>query len=285
LGRYVSSLDSEPEELEQLNGRIAQLQAVARKYGSIDQAIEERDRVSKLLSSIEDSGQDEKEIRKELEAVRNELRSSAKELTDQRTKGAKKFARQVAQELKFLGMESADLKVEFTPVIEEGGFGPAGAEGARILFAPNPGEGFKPLSKIASGGELSRVLLAMKSVSIRQNDDADITYLFDEVDAGIGGETAERVGMRLKTLSSGGQVLCVTHLAQIACYASLHLNVQKEQKGGRTHAIVNSLEDKEKTRELARMIGGIRVSQKALDHAGELLQRARTQETMPLTHA
>jgi DNA repair protein RecN (Recombination protein N) len=170
--------------------------------------------------------------------------------------------------------------VEFLPAPAEGAidvegspYGPHGGETLRILFAPNPGEGFKPLAKIASGGELSRILLGVKSVALARSEGDGMTYLFDEVDAGIGGETAERVGIRLRALSEGRQVLCVTHLAQVACYATTHLRVEKEVRKGRTVADVTRLKAPERGNELARMIGGIRITEKTKDYAQELLRR------------
>ncbi|MFH1018238.1 MAG: DNA repair protein RecN [Pseudomonadota bacterium] len=280
VGRYKRSLTVEQGEIDTINARMALLQNLARKYGSLEKAIETRDRIATSLLSHEDFELRERQLRASLEGSYAELVDAGAELTAEREKAGRGFTEEVARELRTLGMPSADLKIEFGPPPAEGSleagqkfFGPFGAENVRILFAPNPGEGFKPLAKIASGGELSRILLGVKSVALARADADGMTYLFDEVDSGIGGETAERVGIRLRALSKGRQALCVTHLAQVACYATTHLRVEKEVRKGRTMASVERLGDKERKDELARMIGGIKVTEKTKDYASELLGR------------
>jgi DNA repair protein RecN (Recombination protein N) len=152
--------------------------------------------------------------------------------------------------------------------------GPDGAEGARILLAPNPGEPARPLARIASGGELSRLLLALKRALARV--DPVPVYVFDEVDAGLGGAVAESVGRVLAEVARGRQVLCVTHLPQVAAFADRHYRVEKRVSGGRTTTVVTALEDDEARRaEVARMLAGAEVTASALDHAGSLLGAAR----------
>jgi DNA repair protein RecN (Recombination protein N) len=260
------------------------LQAIRRKYGSVEAAIAERDRIAELLGALEDFDAQEERLRTASREAEAALVKGAAALSAGRKRAAARFAEEVSEELRHLGMPSAELRVVLVPPevgdsavrVGDALYGPFGAEEARILFAPNPGEGFRPLAKIASGGELSRVLLALKSVALARAGSTSVTYLFDEIDTGIGGETAERVGIRLKALARGRQVLCVTHLAQLAGYADTHLRIRKDVRKGRTEASVTALADTEKVEELARMIGGIEVTRKSRDHAEELLRRGQT---------
>jgi DNA repair protein RecN (Recombination protein N) len=174
-------------------------------------------------------------------------------------------------------MGRTELSVRFAPPlagIAAGAemLGPRGLESAEILLSPNPGEELRPLARIASGGELSRVLLAVKRI-LAEADDVD-TYLFDEVDAGIGGGTADAVGRALASVARARQVVCITHLPQIAVFAERHQVVDKEVAKGRTHSTVRAVEGDARVRELARLLGG-QASQVALDHARELLEQAQ----------
>src|SRR5438445_647925 len=188
------------------------------------------------------------------------------------------FSRGVAAELAALGMGRTEISVRFGPV-PEGGIaaegevlGPRGLESAELLLSPNPGEELRPLARIASGGELSRVLLAVKRV-LADADDVD-TYLFDEVDAGIGGATADAVGRALLAVAHGRQVICITHLPQIAVFAERHQVAEKEVVRGRTHSRVAAVDGEARVQELARLLSG-RTTQVALEHARELLAKAR----------
>lgn len=204
------------------------------------------------------------------------LRAGA-ELSARRTTAATGFSRAVASELSVLAMGRTELSVRFgVPAagIPAGAqsLGARGLESAEILLSPNPGETLRPLARIASGGELSRVLLAVKRI-LADADDVD-TYLFDEVDAGIGGATADAVGRALAAVARARQVVCITHLPQIAVFAERHQLVDKEVAKGRTHSTVRAVEGDDRIRELARLLGG-QVSQVALDHARELLAEAQ----------
>lgn len=211
------------------------------------------------------------------------MKKNAEVLTKLRKKSATELCKRISIELQELGMKQAKIECKFEECKSEQGafitidkknFTIAGQESAYFDFSPNPGEGFQPLSNIASGGELSRILLAIKSIAMQVDASNDVTFLFDEVDSGIGGETADRLGKRLSMLSnSGAQVLCVTHLAQIACYARQHLRVQKVTKSQRTITEVELLSVAERKNELARMIGGVEISEKILAHASELLKK------------
>src|SRR5690606_15504919 len=168
-----------------------------------------------------------------------------------------------------LGMAAARLRVHLQP----GDLGPHGADRVELLLAANRGEREKPLARIASGGELSRIMLALKLVLRRA--DGVATYVFDEVDAGIGGGTAEVGVQTRRRVAEVRQVLCVAHLPQIAAFADVHLRVEKAEVGGRTETEVKRLGDRERTAELARMLGGVRVTRSAREHAREMLRRAR----------
>jgi DNA repair protein RecN (Recombination protein N) len=204
----------------------------------------------------------------------------ARELTRARTDAARGFAAGVRAELEALAMGRCRLEVALLPPeagLPVGGalLGPAGAERAEILIAPNPGEPPRPLARIASGGELSRVLLAVKRTLSRRDPVA--TYVFDEVDAGIGGAVAEAMGRVLSEVSRGRQVVCVTHLPQVAAFADRHHRVEKRVAGGRTHTAVALLEaEEDRRREVARMIAGATITGSALEHARALIAAARS---------
>ncbi|MFH1263117.1 MAG: DNA repair protein RecN [Pseudomonadota bacterium] len=287
---YRTKLEFDPGDIERINERLSKLQGIVRKYGSIEKAIVERDRAATLLSSLEDFEGQEAELLKTRSVAAASMVEAASALTRARRSTAKKFGQRVTAELRLLGMPAAELTAAMVPLQnapefvteKETVFGPMGAEQIRFDLAPNPGEGVRPLASIVSGGELSRVLLAIKGVAMEGKEADGVTFLFDEVDSGIGGETAERVGIRLKSLASAEgsrQVFCVTHLAQIACYADTHLRVEKGSRSGRTRADVATLDPKGRKEELARMIGGIEVTPRTLDHAGELLKKGRERYT------
>lgn len=281
IEKYQQNLDFDPVKVEAINERLAKLQSLARKYGSIQEAIEERDRIQKILAEFESPKDREGELEKGRKQAAQKLSRLGTKLSDQRKKAAQDFSKRISQELKSLGLSQAKFSIEFMEVLPNENhvqvgqrfFSSDGAESVSFVFAPNPGEGFHPLASIASGGELSRVLLAIKGIAMADGGEGSTTFLFDEVDAGIGGETAERVGIRLVSIAQGRQVLCVTHLAQIACYANAHLQVSKRVQAGRTVAEVEMLSPKGRKKELARMMGGISITERTLDHAGELLRR------------
>jgi DNA repair protein RecN (Recombination protein N) len=155
------------------------------------------------------------------------------------------------------------------------GYGPNGMDRVEFMIAPNKGEDMRPLAKIASGGELSRLMLAIKSICGRESEDEDKTLVFDEVDSGVGGRVAETVGKRLKAIAANSQVLCVTHLAQVAAFGERHFNVSKDVVGERTETMVRRLEGEERTEEIARMLGGETIKTTIRRAATEMLEQAR----------
>jgi DNA repair protein RecN (Recombination protein N) len=272
IRHYAELLDSDPARLEAIESRLAQLDGMKRKYGgSIESAIQERQRLELQLGSTEDLDAAVSAAQSVRDQRRADLESAAGRLTKARGTAAARMQKSVVKELQGLRLEGARFEIGMQPQSE---IGPTGAEVAEMLFSANPGEPLAPLARVASGGELARVMLAIKTVGA----DADrlSTLVFDEVDAGIGGEAAIQVGMRLKALGSRHQVLVVTHLAQIASFADHHLVVEKVPgTDGRNVVTVRELTtDDDRARELARMMSG-GATAKALARAHELLEESR----------
>jgi len=280
LGRYAEAVGGDPDRLAAVEDRVELLRALVRKHGgTIEAALARRDAMHVELAGVANGGERLEELAQEIETRGAEALRLAGELTRVRTEAARRFAEAVQRELDGLAMGRCHVEVALLPPdggIELGGrrLGPGGAEGAEILIAPNPGEPARPLARIASGGELSRFLLAVKRVLARRDPVA--TYVFDEVDAGIGGAVAEAMGRVLADVSRGRQVVCVTHLPQVAAFADRHHRVEKAVSGGRTHTGVIPLEsEEERRREVARMMAGLTVTPTALEHAAALIAAAR----------
>lgn len=272
LRKYSELLDSDPARLEAIESRLAVLDGLKRKYGgTVETAIAERERLELQLGATEDLDSAVKSAQAELEQRRAQLVTVAERLTKARAAAAQRMQKSVAGELEGLRLEGARFEVALRPLPE---ISPGGSEAAEMMFSANPGEPLGPLARVASGGELARVMLAIKTVGA----DADRlpTLVFDEVDAGIGGEAAIQVGLRLKALGARHQVLVVTHLAQIASFADHHLVVEKTPgRDGRNVVAVRELNgEEERARELARMMSGA-VTDKGLARAHELLEEAR----------
>jgi len=280
LGRYAELLGGDPERLAAVEERLELLRALARKHGgSLDAAIARRAEMRDELSRARGGGERLGVLAAEIEDRGKEAARLGAELTRARSDAARAFAAAVRRELEGLAMGRCRIEVALLPPesgIEVSGrpLAAAGAERAEILIAPNPGESPRPLARIASGGELSRLLLAVKRTLARRDPVA--TYVFDEVDAGIGGAVAEAMGRVLSDVSRGRQVICVTHLPQVAAFADRHHQVEKRISSGRTHTTVALLESgEERRREVARMMAGLTVTASALEHAGALIAAAR----------
>lgn len=272
IRRYAELLDTDPGRLEAIESRLAVLDGIKRKYGgSVEAAIAERTRLEGQIGATDDLDAAVTKAERERDRCRGDLQSAAARLTKAREAAARRMQKDVAQELEGLRLEGARFEIQLKTRHE---VGPDGAEAAEMMFSANPGEPIAPLARVASGGELARLMLAIKTVGA----DADRlpTLVFDEVDAGIGGEAAIQVGVRLKALGTKHQVLVVTHLAQIASFADHHLLVEKTPGlDGRNVVSVRELSsDDERARELARMMSG-GVTPKALARARELLDEAR----------
>ncbi|MDT0458642.1 DNA repair protein RecN [Streptomyces sp. DSM 41527] len=287
LASYADGLDADPLRLAAVEERRAALNHLTRKYGQDIAAVlawseESAARLAELDGDDDRIG----ELAAERDALRAELGELAQTLTDARTASAKRFADAVTAELAELAMPHARVTVEIRQTevaedadgIEVGGrtvaYGPAGADEVELLLAPHPGAPPRPIAKGASGGELSRVMLAVEVVFA--GSDPVPTYLFDEVDAGVGGKAAVEVGRRLARLAKSAQVVVVTHLPQVAAFADRQLLVAKTNDGSVTRSGVTVLEGEERVRELSRMLAGQEDSETARAHAEELLETART---------
>ena len=267
LRDYVTHFDFEPGELEQVEDRLAQIHKLTSKYGKDEEEVLTfLEQARQELDSIEMSDIKAEQLKNELIKAENIAIELAKKLSEARRKAAREFEKCVGEQLAFLDMPGVRLSVS----IEPGELGPGGIDHVEFLIAPNPGETPRPLSKIASGGELSRIMLAIKSV-MAHADDID-TLVFDEIDTGISGYAAHKVGIKLRETSNSRQVICVTHLAQIGAQAHHHFLIEKSVREGRTYRNVTALDYDGCIRELARIIGGS-VSPAALETAREMLSK------------
>ena len=286
LRDYARNLDASPRRLEEVEDRLALLDRIKRKYGkTIEEAIAYREKVRQQLSGFEHSDERREELTRELKQAASRYHEAAERLSERRHEAAARLEKLVRKELAALSMEKTRFAVQFETASEKdtGAGGPKGIDVIEFRISPNPGEDLRPLGKIASGGELSRIMLALKTVlgteRLGQENGAKKTqgptFIFDEVDTGIGGRVAESVGQRLKRLSQTAQVICVTHLAQIACFADHHYYVEKFERAGRSHTSVRRLEgEKERAKELARMLSGSQVTDAVLKHAATMLKQA-----------
>lgn len=276
LRDYRERIQFDPDRLETVEERLHTIGRLKKKYGATTgEILGYREQAALELKQLEGAEERLLGLEGEIRAVEADLWERGSHLSKGRVKAARQLAQQVTGELNQLGMTRADFRVEIKKVEEElrGSLRLTGLEEAEFLFAPNPGEGFRPLGKIASGGELSRIMLALKH--ILASADQTPTLIFDEVDAGVGGRMAEVVGRKLWRVSRERQVICITHLPQIAAFADVHLRVEKEMQKGRTEARVISLSKQERVEELGRMLGGPERSATALKHARELFQAAQ----------
>jgi DNA repair protein RecN (Recombination protein N) len=279
LREYLGKLEANPRRLDEVEDRLALIDRLKRKYGNtVEAVLAYRGDVQKRLSNLEHADERREEVRRELEKAAAAYGSAARTLTELRRSAAPKLEKLVRQELAQVGMEKTRFQVHFEPLPEDRG-GPTGLETIEFLISPNPGEELRGLEKVASGGELSRLMLALRTVAGRERGKSDAgvapTFVFDEVDVGIGGRVAESVGQRLKRLASESQVLCVTHLAQIACFADRHFVVEKFERAGRTLTEVKALRsERERAQELARMLSGAKITDAVLKHAATMLKHA-----------
>jgi DNA repair protein RecN (Recombination protein N) len=276
LRRYADRLEGDPERLASIDDRLALLGRLVRKHGgSLDALIGRADELRAELAALEN--RDERLAA--LEAARDRAERSALRaavaLTKARQNAADTLCQTAAGYLAELGMAAATLSVR----IDAKPLGPDGADHVELLLASNKGEDAKPLARIASGGELSRIMLALK-LSLRQADEV-ATYVFDEVDSGIGGPTAEVVGRQIRALGDQRQVLCVTHLPQIVAFADRHFHVAKYEVEGRTETAVRTLGVRERREEMARMLGGLKITKSARAHAEAMLEAASRDRPRP----
>jgi DNA repair protein RecN (Recombination protein N) len=270
LRDYLSGLEANPGRLDEIENRLALLDKLKRKYGvSLGEVLAFLGEVRAQIEQVEHAGERMDELRRERERLAGDYQNAAGELTALRTRAARKLEKGVEAELASLAMERTTFRIEVAPAP----WSAAGADRVAFLVSPNLGEEPKPLEKVASGGEISRMALALKTC-LADDVPTRRTLVFDEVDAGIGGSAAEGVGRRLKKLAVVNQVLCVTHLAQIAAFADHHYCVEKRESEGRTVAGIDELDRAGRTREVGRMLSGQELTPEALKHAERLIKSA-----------
>ena len=267
LRDHLDQMAYSGEELEQIESRLDVIHRLKRKYGgSVEEILQYAERAQRELDEITFSEERLAQLEKELAAVTAEAKAAGLLLRATRQTAARAMETRLSQELAALDMPRA----QFVCQLEETDLTPDGLDSLRFLMTANVGEALKPLSKVASGGELARIMLAIKNVLAEQ--DRVGTLIFDEVDAGVSGRAAQKVAEKLRAVSKNKQVLCVTHLPQIAAAADVHLLIAKTEREGRTYTQVTALDRPGRTREIARIIGGAEITETTLRSAGEMLQ-------------
>jgi DNA repair protein RecN (Recombination protein N) len=275
LRSYVAGIEASPAKLQEIEDRLAALERLKKKHGpTLAEVIEKAASLQRELDDVAHGTERAAELDAALAAARDTYLATAGALSHKRRTAAPVFCRTLERSLADLAMNRTRCEVRFADAESESHWSERGIEQAEFYISPNPGEDLRPLARIASGGELSRLMLALKTLG--STDAAGKTLIFDEVDTGIGGAVADVVGLRLQALARKFQVLCITHLPQIAAYGSAHLSISKSVKQGRTLTRVDRLSDTDRHEELARMIGGSDVSAAVRASAREMLA-ARSQ--------
>ncbi|SNB46214.1 DNA repair protein RecN [Geobacter sp. DSM 9736] len=270
LRDYAAAVQADPERLGQVEDRLDLIGRLKKKYApTIEEILDYKERIDHELQQLRNREQSREEMDRSLAELQNRLREKGGELSAGRRQAAAKLQEAMERQLNELAMKNAVFTVSFSTLAEPRS---AGYEKAEFLFSPNPGEEPRQLVKIASGGELSRLMLALKQI----HPESDVpTLVFDEVDTGIGGATSAVVGEKLKRVAAVQQVLCITHLPQVAAYADHHYRVEKRVDSGRTTTSVTPLQGEERVGEMARMLGGVKITETTLDHAREMIESAR----------
>jgi DNA repair protein RecN (Recombination protein N) len=284
---FAEKVHASPERLEEIEDRLAALDRLKRKYGgSLGEVIRFGEEAARRLAEVENRDALLVELKVQEERDAAAYRKAAEELTAARTAAAGRLEKLATAQINDLAMQ-VKFKVEVTPEREVGGWTAHGWDAIACLIATNAGEPLKPLEEIASGGEMSRVMLALK-VTVEESFAGGVPkgrkkaqlptprmLVFDEIDIGIGGRAAEAVGRKLKTLSKRQQVVCITHLPQIAAFADQHFLIEKSDKDGRTRTSIRRMEEVEREREVARMLSGAKLTETSLEHARNLLESSR----------
>ena len=263
------SLSLDADELQKLDERLLRIYELKNKYGRsyediLKYLVTSQERLAYLKTLTTDIG----DLEKQKTSLEKEVEGHAAHLSEERKKGTKPVEKAIVDELGFLSMKGMSFRIEIT---EKGSIDESGKDDVDFLISTNPGEPLKPLRKIASGGELSRIMLAIKRVI---GGDEEKTLIFDEVDAGIGGRVADLVGKRLRDLAEKHQVICITHLPQIATYGDRHFLVEKVVKKGSTRTDIKQLDTSERVQELARMLSGATITEKTIQRAEEMIHHA-----------
>jgi DNA repair protein RecN (Recombination protein N) len=273
LQHYLSRLEADPARLEAVEARLAALDKLKRKYGrSVEEILAYLQEITRHIDALEHSTERRQTLLAEKERLESLFRDAASELSSRRRQAARELERAVVAELKALAMENTVFRVEFSTAE----WSETGADKICFLVSPNVGEEPKPLDKIASGGEISRIALALKACAAAPAPSSGSrTLVFDEIDSGIGGRAGEAVGRRLRQIAAANQVLCVTHLPQVAAFADHHYSVSKRELDGRTVTEVEELEPAARTKEIGRMLSGAQLTPEALKHAEQLIRLSR----------
>jgi DNA repair protein RecN (Recombination protein N) len=272
LNHYLESLELDPARLQAVERRLSTVHDLARKHKVKPEELPGvHTRLRTELNNIENLDTSLGKLQENLEQARLTYLKVAEDISRRRGVSAKKLARTVSDEMQELGMPGGKFEVSLTP-LPEGETSALGLERVEFLVSANPGQPARPLAKVASGGELSRISLALQVMLAGTGRIP--TLIFDEVDVGIGGRVAEVVGRKLRALGQARQVLCITHLAQVAAQGEQHVQVRKHTEGKTTLAEVVLLDERERTMEIARMIGGVEISKQTLAHAKDMLTRA-----------
>lgn len=265
----AQSLDYDPDEKEKIEERLDQLYRLGKKYGGTEETmLENLERFKAQRAAINTDEEELEKLTEEYDSSFDKVQKLAGELSDLRKQTALKFENDVKAQLEFLDMPKISFKVNF----EKGILSSAGIDKIEFLISTNPGEPPKPLAKIASGGELSRIMLAIKNI-LAYNDTVD-TLIFDEIDTGVSGRASVKIGMKLKSVSKNTQVITVTHSAQIAAFADTHFLIQKDYENERTYTKVTALDFENRKYELARIMGGLQITDALLEGAEEMLKNA-----------
>lgn len=269
---YGEHMDIDPARLDAMQHRLDVIDKLRRKYGStIHDILVRREKIQSELNDIENYDADLAALEKEIQNASAQVEQAAKNLSEKRQKTAKRLSMDIAKQVRNLGMKEADFRIDVTSTVE---YHSRGRDAIEIYFSANPGEQVRPLDQVASGGELSRIALAIKAVSA-VTDDTVQSMVFDEIDTGIGGQTARMVAERIALVAKSKQVLCITHLPQIACMADVHLYIRKETKAGRTTTLIDRLAETSRINEIARMASGSDITAAALDNAREMVDNAK----------
>ncbi len=272
LRRYGEALDMDPQRRDWVEERLAAMQTVARKHRvSIEELPAQLERLRAEHDDLSNAEERGKELQQEVRSAALRYRKSAEDLSSARRKSAKVFSAAVTEAMAGLGMPGGKFSIAISTLAEDDAR-PWGIDDIEFLISANPGQAMLPLSRVASGGELSRMSLAIQVIG--SDGSAIPTMVFDEVDSGVGGGVAEMVGRRLCELGQRRQVLCVTHLPQVASLADQHFRISKVTDGKTTRTGLQALNTEERIEELARMLGGVKITQKTLEHAAEMLAHA-----------
>ena len=268
---YGDELEFNPQLLDKLQGRMDVIDKLRKKYGAtIGDILAFKERAQEQLNDIENYDDDIAALRQEIQKLQQQATTLAQRLRELRIQAGERLSMAIEDHLHELGMPDARLEIA---VNEAGELTNMGADALEILFSANPGQELRPIQRVASGGELSRIALSIKAVTAFR-DDSPASMIFDEIDTGIGGRTAQMVAERIAMVAADKQVLCITHLPQIACMADVHLYINKQVIKGKTYTSVRPLTDGERVNEIARMASGVDVSAASLDNAREMLVNA-----------